>query len=87
MENHGKPPEAWTNGSVGNTEKAARNGRAGTSGMDAQISGGLSKSANGPSGGNWASLRMGESEKPKPPRRAGACISAASGMEWLQFPC
>lgn len=63
------------------TQTAARHGRAGTSATDAQISGGLSNSANGPSGGTSASFLTGVSEYPNPPVLAGAWTSAAKGIE------
>lgn len=53
---------------------------------DAQINGGLSRSAHGASGARAASLRIGAREKQLPDNFTGCGISTAMGMQCMQFP-
>lgn len=78
--NHGYPKR-------GAHEKGGPHGRAGTSETDAQMSGGLSRSENGPSGGTSDSLRMGAMEKRELPRRLNSLAASAIGIECTQAQC
>ena len=78
--NHGGPKR-------GAHENSGPHGRAGTSETDVQMSGGLSRSENGPSGGTSDSLRMGAMENRELPRRLNSLAASAIGIECKQAPC